>query len=349
MAGAQGSPGSSDTKTEASAPGKIILSGEHAVVHGAPALVTAVRQRARALVRPFERPAFRVAMPDVGAASERTLDDLALLGVSAGKRHEAFMAGRLPAASVLTGASQLVELCLLAAVRAGSPKLARGLHLEVTSGIAVGRGMGSSAAVIASTLQALAAWDGSPLDRSVVERRAQELERFQHGRPSGADVHACVHGGAFLFRRGRPVETLTLAPASTCLVDTGPPLSATGECVEEVRKHFAGSGIWNEFEAVTLALRDAWGRRPDEAAELVRANHELLVRIGVVPQAVAAFIEGLHQRGYAAKICGAGSVRGDRAGMVLVCGGPSPDALCGDAGYPVRALEADEHGLTIHS
>jgi hypothetical protein len=52
----------------------------------------------------------------------------------------------------------------------------------------------------------------------------------------------------------------------------------------------------------------------------VRENHRLLCEIGVVPTRVKKMIEAIEALGGAAKICGAGSVTGENAGVVWVVG-----------------------------
>ena len=333
----------------ASAPGKIILSGEHAVVYGAPALVTAVRCWARTTISSGAGDTVSIHLPDLGVADTLTLDEAHQLGAAVRDRYRAFLEGRLGIEAVLEKPGQLVQVCGLALLDERSEATLRGLRIEVVSDVPVGRGMGSSAAVIVATLQALAAWHEDPLPRARLQALAHGVEKYQHGRPSGADVHACTQGGAFLYRRGAEVQRLSLEWGPMYLVDTGKPESHTGECVDAVRRRFEGDAIWKEFEDVTLALRSAGAEDRETMAALIRTNHDLLVRIGVVPERVAGFIDALHRQGCAAKVCGAGAVRGDCAGMVLVYGEPSPKSLCAEMGYALAPLEPDEDGVTIDS
>ncbi len=56
---------------------------------------------------------------------------------------------------------------------------------------------------------------------------------------------------------------------------------------------------------------------PSASQQAVRAHQSLLNQIGVVPAKVQAFIEEIEHSGGAAKICGAGAVGWDAAGMVI--------------------------------
>ena len=84
-----------------------------------------------------------------------------------------------------------------------------------------------------------------------------------------------------------------------------------------------------------------------ELRESIRENHRLLVEIGVVPEQVSAFVREIEQAGGAAKICGAGSVVGDAAGVLLVLADEAPVALCKKYGYVVSTLRGDPLGTRL--
>jgi mevalonate kinase len=106
---------------------------------------------------------------------------------------------------------------------------------------------------------------------------------------------------------------------------TGTPLSSTGECVDRVRQQFTHSEIWQEFAAITRQWHAATAA---DRSALLRENHRLLCRLGVVPGAVQRLIQQIEVLGGAAKISGAGSIRGEAAGLVLAwLPGSDPAAL----------------------
>ena len=152
----------------ATAPGKLILTGEYAVLDGAPALVIAVDRRV--IARP------RGAVP---AGSSPFL--IAVANELAARR-----GGGDPAVRAAT------ELAVdSSAFYDGVTKL----------------GLGSSAAVtVAATALALGA-HGAPLDRAEVLAIASAAHAAAQGergvRGSGADVAAAVHGGTIAFTAGR--------------------------------------------------------------------------------------------------------------------------------------------------
>ena len=118
--------------------------------------------------------------------------------------------------------------------------------------------------------------------------------------------------------------------------------------MEDVRQRLERDPIWDQFERVTKEML-ACLTSGDEAGwrAAVKTNHDLLVQIGVVPEAVQKFIAGIEAAGGAAKLCGAGSIRGDAGGMVTAFGGRDVDMLCRDAGYKTFALKGGVSGVEI--
>lgn len=290
-------------------PGKLILSGEHAIVHGAPALAVAVNRYAQVNATPLPRPEIEIVFPGEPVA-RLPISRLAphLAGVEF--RHNRFLDGRLSIRDVTPTPAQL----LFAACGRAEPT--SGWRLEVLSDIPIGSGLGSSAAVLLGVLKVLLP-DAAP---NHLYREALACEHYQHGRSSGLDVYTSLHGGmitgtASAFRK---IPGTWLPPFR--VMNTGRPQTSTGECVSVVRQRFPHSDpIWRDFVSVTTALRTAVENR-DAAMwrESLLANHRLLCTLGVVPEPVQDFVKQVEAQGGAAKICGAGSVKGPYGGMLLV-------------------------------
>ena len=102
----------------------------------------------------------------------------------------------------------------------------------------------------------------------------------------------------------------------------GKPQATTGECVASVREAWGhDQALWDAFGACTNTLLDTMEQTGDQASnlvEVIKENHRLLQRIGVVPDFAARFISEIEEAGGAAKVSGAGSIRGDAAGVLLV-------------------------------
>ncbi|MBM3135482.1 MAG: hypothetical protein FJZ89_09430 [Chloroflexi bacterium] len=165
----------------ASAPGKLMLLGEHAVVYGRPCLVTAVG-RWQATVAPAADDLLHVTAPDVGL-----LDCALPLTAPVG---EMPAGARFVAAAVQEFRRQ----------HGGSG----GLRVHTSSALSSRYGLGSSAAVTVAVLQALAAWQGVPLTQAELFDLGRRAVLAVQGVGSGFDVAAAVYGGALYFAAGGP-------------------------------------------------------------------------------------------------------------------------------------------------
>ena len=130
-------------------------------------------------------------------------------------------------------------------------------------------------------------------------------------------------------------------------MNSGNPDVGTGECVDYVRQQQASDLIWQRFGDITEALIGRI-KRQEDPRESLRDNHQLLTQIGVVPEPVTRFVEQLEQRGGAGKISGAGAVRGNGGGALVVYA-PDVDlaSLCDKFGYNFLAIEEDSEGARL--
>src|SRR3990170_1092380 len=159
----------------ASAPGKLILFGEHAVVFGEPALSTAIDLRTEVYARPHTEWLF-------GGA------------------------GRPPGGGLGGGGS--LDSPKYRYVKAATARAWSGgpLWYEIRSMIPVGSGLGSSAAVTVAALGALKVLRGD-FDPLTIAREAFEIEHEVQGRASPLDTSTATAGGGILVRR-EPGEDL---------------------------------------------------------------------------------------------------------------------------------------------
>ena len=241
--------------TTASAPGKIILFGEHAVVYGRPALAVPVTQVCtRVEVTDTLRAGIELDAPEVG------------------------LHGELRALPLHHPLRRVVENLFRAL---GIMKLSY-LKIRIDSTIPVASGLGSGAAVSVALIRALSAHYGHALDDEQVNAMAYEIEKLHHGTPSGIDNTVITYARPVYFIRDVLTEPFQPgAPFSIVIGNTG--ISAlTKESVGDVRKLWeADKKRWektfNKVEKIT--------RRATEAIEtgklaplgrLMDENHALL-------------------------------------------------------------------------
>jgi mevalonate kinase len=230
--------------TTATAPGKIILFGEHAVVYGQPAIAAPLSQvRATAVVENSTSPGIRLIAPDLG--TDMLLDHAAPDdAVAAVVRH-------LQAAA---GLAQLPDLTI-----------------TVSSQIPIAGGLGSGAAITAAVIRALASHLGLGhlLSAAWVSDQTYEIEKIHHGTPSGIDNTVVAYERPVYFVRQQPcnrVEPFAVArPLRLLVADTGVS-SSTKIVVGDVRRQ------WQANPTVFDAIFAACGRIVAAARQAVEAG-----------------------------------------------------------------------------
>jgi len=331
------------------APGKIILSGEHAVVYGRPALLTAVDRTATARISATPARELSVSFPSLGLQEVIPLDQLPARLEALTGRYEQFLEGKLSIEEVTDRPTDLIVYAVALVLARFHLKPRRGLDVLIESGIPHGCGMGSSAGILAAVVKAVAEWHGIPFAPERTYQYALEAEKLQHGRPSGADPYVATHGGMIRFRSGAAERRFEVPARDLQLALTGTPACTTGECVMAVAAAHEHSAIWDRFADVTGRTEHAIVNRDRQAwAEAIRENHRLLCEIGVVPERVQRFVAEAEAAGSAAKVCGAGAVRGDAAGVVLLLPAAQPlDDLCNRYGYERMDVRAVPDGVRV--
>jgi mevalonate kinase len=272
--------------TTASAPGKIILFGEHAVVYGRPALAIPVTQvQATATVSENSRGGVWIEAPNVSLSCG--LSSLAADHPLAATVHSVFSTlgiARPPACTVY-----------------------------IQSTIPVAAGLGSGAAVSVAVLRALSAFLGQPLPDQQVNRLAFETEKLHHGTPSGIDNTVVTYARPVYFVKSKPIRTFRVGAAFTIVIgDTG--ISApTKESVAAVRKLWkADPSRWEKIFDRVGEL--AWDARqaiecgnPAELGRLMNANQALLQGLTVSSLELDQLIETARKSGaLGAKLSGGG-------------------------------------------
>lgn len=167
----------------ASAPGKILLCGEYAVLAGAPAIVTAVDRRAWVVLQPIDGGEHRQEAPGLSEGVSR------FRRLAAGSY--AWTGQRYPLVE------QVLDACPAAADATLSMQLDTRAFRDSRSGRKLG--LGSSAALATALAAALdALFPGGP---GVHSMAATAHRNYQSGSGSGADIAASVAGGTIRFQR----------------------------------------------------------------------------------------------------------------------------------------------------
>ncbi|MEM6305878.1 MAG: GHMP kinase [Pseudomonadota bacterium] len=323
----------------AHAPGKLILSGEHSVIYGAPALAIAIARYTEVWFTPMGLgTGLSTAFANLSSGATYPLQLLSKFKSSLDSRFDQFARGELKVQEVLRQPDDLAVYTLASllqdkpANRDAIPGFgAMGAlpspgELGSRSDLPVGAGMGSSAAIVAATTVLFEGLLKRPKTEDERLERVRFCERLKHGVAGPIDASAVVRGGLVQVESAQKSANACGLPAGHSLVTGdgwfwvlhGRPVTGTGECVSAVRAaHSKDHALWADFAACTRAIEAALLSRNDPSAALTE-NQRLLERIGVVPEATQSFVRAVEAAGGAAKICGAGAVRGDKGGTVLV-------------------------------
>lgn len=332
---------------KAVAPGKLILSGEHSVVYGAPALAMAIDRNAQTVLIPEAGQNISFSIQGLEAGESYTLRALQDFRDRVKSNYDQFLDGTLGIRDVLTKPVDLFKYGYILSLDALHHKIDEGICMKIRSNIPMGCGLGSSAATVLSELRAIGHYLRVEYKPQWYYDFSLEVEKMQHGHPSGVDSYISLNGGCALFQNGAAVS-VPLPQMQMFLVETGTPCSTTGECVVQVGEQFGTSSIWSEFTDVTLGMEGGIATNDVQLVRaLVRENHRLLCKIGVVPNRVQQFIAEVEKLGGAAKVCGAGSIRGDAGGVLLVLADQMPEPLCKKYGYAISPVRGDPLGTRI--
>jgi mevalonate kinase len=277
--------------TRATAPGKVILFGEHAVVYGRPAIAAPVTQvRATATISDSSQPGVLLQTPDLGR--DYWLDEA--------EEGDPF--------------ARAVQVVIAAAGLAPMPDLV----VSVQSTIPIASGLGSGAAMAAAVIRALARHLGRAdlAQDEQVSRLTYQVEKLLHGTPSGIDNTVVAYERPVYFVREQPqnhIETLAVGrPLHLLVADTGQP-SPTKIAVGDVRRQWQADpgryerlfdGCGRVAETARLAIERG---EVAQLGELMAENQYYLRQMTVSSPALETLIVAAEAAGaLGAKLSGGG-------------------------------------------
>jgi len=283
-----------------SAPGKVYLFGEHAVVYGEPAVPCAIERRARVSVAERDDDRIRV-----------HAEDLSLNGFTVEYSDGSDGGPDVDVAESLVqaGIGYIDAAVEQARDAAGRPDA--GFDITVESEIPLGAGLGSSAAVTAAGIDAGTRELGVELSAEEVAERAYRAElEVQNGEASRADTFCSATGGAVRVEGDdcRAIE----APDLPFVIGFDGGAGDTGQLVAGVRAlrdeyDFAADTVESIGDVVRSGEEALAAGDVAELGELMNFNHGLLEALGVSSRSLDQMVWAARDAGaHGAKLTGAG-------------------------------------------
>ncbi len=282
--------------TQISVPGKIHLLGEHSVVYGKIALLTAINLRVITTISSSNKDA--VILKDAKYKKQITI----LKGVIQNEIQKLYPDVLIPP-----------------------------LEIKIESELPVGSGLGSSAALSVSLTAGILEFLKLKADNQKIFEIALKGEELFHGNPSGGDIAACLHGGLISFKKDNALkQKVTPLPfikstkvKNFFLIFSGKPQETTKVMVGKVTKLRQNRGdfvdrIFNNQENLTKKLQRALQSGNEKLLiASIQSGEANLEAIGVVGMKAAKIIREIEKIGGAGKILGGGGVK-KGSGMLLI-------------------------------
>lgn len=273
--------------TTATAPGKIILLGEHAVVYG--------------------RPAIAVPVTDVTVTA--TIRDCAAGSGCTILAHDLGHTVALDNADSTNPLAFIVQLTLAELQLPDNPDW----QIEIHSQIPIAGGLGSGAAVSTAICRAIFTHSGHAPDPSRISALVYRSEELYHGTPSGIDNTVIAYAMPIWFVKGGTIEPFTSGNTFTMVIADSGISSPTKETVADVRRQWQAEparfeAIFDEIAAlVHAARRQIEYGTIDKLGALMDQNQLLLEALGVSSPRLQTLIEAARQAGaWGAKLSGGG-------------------------------------------
>jgi mevalonate kinase len=282
------------SRAVSSAPGKIILFGEHFVVYNNPAIIAAINRRIRVAAQLNDKSRVNIKSGENSLSVPVNSNDSFIMS------HDNSAISLFPIFKCVKHVFKEKNLVNV------------GVNLEIDSQIPHGEGLGSSAASCVSTVAALYSLF-SDLDKNQIYETARVMEQNIHTNSSGVDCYVSTFGGIMNFEPEIGFSKVRPKKKFTLLIGTSGIKHSTGEVVSQVRQFSEkNSSVFDDLLSKARAICKKAISSMNEGNEseignLLNDNHKLLSTLGVSHPEIEKLIENCLDNGaLGAKLTGAG-------------------------------------------
>jgi mevalonate kinase len=308
----------------ASAPGKVYLIGEHAVVYGTPSIISAVGLRTTVEAKKSDVVRFvdtRWHGQDFSWPLEDVIETTKKVNQLWDKCGDIKDFSKLiefvKSDSYINYKKSIVGIAL------EKLSIEGGVHVTIRSNIPPGAGLGSSSSLAVALTKALSIEFEGNVGKNDINNIAYDMEKIIHGTPSGGDNSASCFGGMLWFQKnenGNVIKSLEkeipYSMENFVLVFTKRPEKSTAELVQGVRnldEKFRTPRI-NRIGKMTYEMLEALKEKEFEKMKsIINENQKILRELGVSVKDIDNVASEVRQIGGAAKLCGAGG------GGIMLC------------------------------
>ena len=293
-----------------SAPGKLMLFGEHAVVYGKPCIVTSVNQRLSIKAQKNDEPIFVLNAPDVDIKNySKLMTHLGEGEIPKGVRLVEHATKNFFYAVIPVKTGIQVE-------RTGSrikSGMTNGVKFETIAQFKSTFGFGSSSASAVCTIKALSEVFKIKLSEKEIFDLAYKTVLDVQGLGSGFDLAAAIYGGTLYFiTGGTTIQPLTINHLPLIVGYTGVKAD-TATIVREVKARFEKYTelLKNIYDGIAMIVEEAKialeKNDLEKVGQLMNLNQGYLETLGVSSEKLSAMIYAARNAGaYGAKLSGAG-------------------------------------------
>ena len=269
-------------KSKASAPGKVILFGEHFVVYGVKALLCAIDKRVTVTAENID---------------EKKIVINSNIGKLESEPNQAITEINSPLKPFYYLANKLIQN--------------NGIKIEVESEIPLGVGLGSSSACCVAGAAAISKLFGEKSKEEIL-KLAIEAEKTIFENTSGADCTVCTYGGIMVYNKENGFSKITSEPNFHLVIANSNVEHSTDTVVGEVRKFKEENQVGftnlcnSEAKLVEEVLELLTTEDIKKLGQKIQQNQEYLEIIGISNDKLREMIKIGQSSSFGSKITGAG-------------------------------------------
>ena len=272
-----------------SAPGKVILCGEHAVVYQKPAIAV---------------PVFEGSTKCSIVAKPNSPHDETII-IAPNIALKCFLSCLVEKHPIRVAINLVLEKINLDHLPV--------CEIRINSSLPTAAGLGSSASTSVAIIRALSTFLGYSFSDDEVNQLAFEIEKIHHGTPSGIDNTVITYAKTLFFIKGQSSEFIVPGkPLTLVIADTGIK-SSTSKAVAEVRQGYLADQskyitLFNQIGDLVLSAKESFIKGDFQLlGKTLTENHLLLREIGVSCDKLDSLVDSALSHGaLGAKLSGGG-------------------------------------------